>query len=432
VYDFPKIKAALADEGYNLIAYHRHKDTKPRDFAKKLTENVKTLLNEGVKPNNITLIGFSRGGAITALTSNYLANDDINFIILAGCSRFIKKEPTLAVYGHIRSIFETSDGVGSCQFLIDRSIKVNSFEEIAISTGKEHGAFYLPRAAWVTPVKQWIAQQPAPLTKKYAQDIITEKITTIEQQYQARIGVSVYDIANDDLWSYHGEQRFPLMSTFKTLACAKLFADVENGIQSLKTSYPIKADALITWSPITKDLIGQQLTLQTACAATMLTSDNTAANVILEGINGPKALTQFLASIGDNTTRIDRIEPELNEAMPGDERDTTTPIAMAKTMKKIFFDGLLTEQSTAQLKQWMSDNKITANLLRSVLPKGWSIADRSGAGGNGSRAMTAITWSKERTPLIIAVYVTQLNAALTVRNKAIADIGREIFNVYNK
>jgi len=432
VYDFPSIKKALADESYNLIAYHRPKDTKPRAFAKKLSANVQTLLSAGVKANNITFIGFSRGGAITALTSNYLANDDINFVILAGCSRFIKKNPTLAVYGHIRSIFETSDGVGSCQFLIDRSNKVNSFEEIAINTGKEHGAFYLPRAAWVAPVKQWIAQQSAPKTKKPAKKKIIEKITAIEQQYQARIGAAVYDIANDDLWSYHGEQRFPLMSTFKTLACAKLFADAESGIQSLETSYPIKADSLITWSPITEDLIGQQLTLQAACAATMLTSDNTAANIILEGINGPKALTKFLRRIGDNTTRIDRIEPELNEATPGDDRDTTTPIAMAKTMKTIFFDNLLTEKSTAQLKQWMSDNQITTDLLRSALPEGWSIADRSGAGGNGSRAMTAITWSKEHTPLIIAVYVTQLNATIAVRNKVIADIGHEIFSVYNQ
>ena len=155
-YEFPKIKKALADESYNVIAYHRPKDTNPREFAKKLTEDAKKLMAQGVKAQNITFIGFSRGGAITVLTSNYLANDKVNFVILAGCSKFVKANPRLTVYGQVLSIYETSDGVGSCQFLIDRSKQVKSFEEISISTGKEHGAFYRPMPQWLVPVKEWL------------------------------------------------------------------------------------------------------------------------------------------------------------------------------------------------------------------------------------------------------------------------------------
>tara|TARA_R110000787_G_scaffold98369_6_gene202358 strand:- start:187 stop:822 length:636 start_codon:yes stop_codon:yes gene_type:complete len=156
MYDFPEIKQALADDSYNLIAYHRPKGTDPREFAKKLTENTNTLINNGVKPKNITFVGFSRGGAITILTSNYLASAKINFVILAGCSKFIKNNTELVLFGHVLSVFETSDGVGSCQFLIDRSKGVNTFQEISISTGKEHGAFYQPLPEWINPVKKWL------------------------------------------------------------------------------------------------------------------------------------------------------------------------------------------------------------------------------------------------------------------------------------
>ncbi|WNC68648.1 alpha/beta hydrolase [Thalassotalea nanhaiensis] len=156
MYDFPKIKNALADDDYNLIAYHRPKGTNPRVFAKKLTENANTLISKGVKPENITFIGFSRGGAITVLTSNYLASEKVNFVILAGCSTFVNNNPELDVFGNVFSVFETSDGVGSCQFLIDRSKRVTTFEEISISTGKEHGAFYTPIGEWVIPVKNWV------------------------------------------------------------------------------------------------------------------------------------------------------------------------------------------------------------------------------------------------------------------------------------
>ena len=158
MYDFPKIKKVLSDESYNLIAYHRPKDTDARALAKKLADYATTLINTGVKPENITFIGFSRGGAITILTSNYLAYDKVNFIILAGCSTFIKDNPKLEITGRVLSLFETSDSVGSCQFLVERSKKVTDFEEISISTGKEHGAFYTPIDEWIVPVKKWITQ----------------------------------------------------------------------------------------------------------------------------------------------------------------------------------------------------------------------------------------------------------------------------------
>ena len=164
----------------------------------------------------------------------------------------------------------------------------------------------------------------------------------------------------------------------------------------------------------------------------MIMSDNTATNIVLTGIKGPKALTQFMRSIGDEVTRLDRIEPDLNEALDGDERDTTTPNAMVKSLHTLLFGDLLSENSKAQLKQWMIDNKVTSSLLRSVLPENWSIADRSGAGGNGSRGITAIVWSDKRTPLIISIYLTQTDAPFALRNKSIAAIGKEIFNVYSE
>lgn len=156
VYDFPQIKATLADENYNLVAYHRSKNIKTKIFVKKMVADIQRLLDQGVKAENIYLIGFSQGGAISILVFNALANNKMNLIILAGCSNFIKNSPSIKVYGRILSIYETSDRIGSCQFLVDRSKGVTDFSEISISTGKEHGAFYRPIDEWVIPVKQWI------------------------------------------------------------------------------------------------------------------------------------------------------------------------------------------------------------------------------------------------------------------------------------
>ena len=156
VYDFPAIKRELADSDFELIAFHRPEKSDPVQYAKTLAEQVKQLLDAGVKTNRITILGFSKGGYITALAASELKNDGINVILLAGCGRWVKKSPDVRLYGNVLSIYETSDSVGSCKMLAENSPGLVSFEEIVIRTGLDHGAFYTPNPDWVTPVKNWI------------------------------------------------------------------------------------------------------------------------------------------------------------------------------------------------------------------------------------------------------------------------------------
>ncbi len=165
VYDFIAVRKALADPHYNLIAYHRPKKTVPDEFAQKLATDVRKLLQAGVKAENITLLGFSRGGEITLLALDKLRLDKINTILLAVCGGFVKKHQEYQAYGNLYSIYETSDFAGSCQFLTDRNNSTHSFQETSISTGKEHGAFYQPLAEWIVPVKAWLKKATLSISK---------------------------------------------------------------------------------------------------------------------------------------------------------------------------------------------------------------------------------------------------------------------------
>jgi len=160
VYDFIAVRKALTDPGYNLISYHRPDKTIADEYAEKLAADVKKLIKAGVKPENITLLGFSRGGEITLLASSKLRMDKINTILLAVCGDFIKEHNEYQAFGHVSSIYETSDFAGSCQFLRDRNEQVQSFRETSISTGKEHGAFYRPLPQWLKQVKEWLKSTP--------------------------------------------------------------------------------------------------------------------------------------------------------------------------------------------------------------------------------------------------------------------------------
>lgn len=259
-------------------------------------------------------------------------------------------------------------------------------------------------------------------------DSLKQSISALEARLSARVGIAILDTHNNKSWSYNGDQRFPMMSTFKTLACANLFYRSNVGEINKSAEFEVHQDSLVVWSPVTKNYIGKTISLNKACEATMLTSDNTAANIVLENTGGPKQLTDFLTMIGDKVTRLDRIEPELNQAKVGDIRDTTTPNAMVNTLSLLLLGDVLTETDSKQLKSWMQQNSISEALLRSVLPEDWSIADRTGAGENGSRAITALVWHKNKKPIIIAIYLTESDLTLSQRNKVVAEIGQLIFD----
>ncbi|MCE4934234.1 class A beta-lactamase [Aliivibrio fischeri] len=260
---------------------------------------------------------------------------------------------------------------------------------------------------------------------------LTQNIEAIELSSGGYIGVSVLNTETNKTWAYKGDQRFPMMSTFKTLACAKMLYDSSvGGIDKYKTT-SITKEQIMPWSPVTEPLVDHMITTKKACEATMLMSDNTAANIVLNEIGGPSSLTQFLRAIGDDKTRLDRIEPELNEAKNGDKRDTTTPVAMSKTLNALLFGNTLNPQDEQTLKSWMMNNKVSDPLLRSILPNNWSIADRSGAGGFGSRGITAAVWNDKHQPIIISIYLTQTKLDMAERNQVIVEVGNAIFNEFN-
>ncbi|MBS9880253.1 CARB family carbenicillin-hydrolyzing class A beta-lactamase [Vibrio sp. 665] len=266
-------------------------------------------------------------------------------------------------------------------------------------------------------------------TLSYASQL-NEDISLLEQQTSSRIGVSVWDTQADERWDYRGDERFPLMSTFKTLACAKMLSDMDSGKLSKNATAKVDERSIVVWSPVMDKLAGQNTRIEHACEAAMLMSDNTAANLVLNEIGGPKAVTMFLRTIGDKATRLDRIEPRLNEATPGDSRDTTTPNAILNTLRTLVEGETLSYESRVQLKIWMQDNKVSDSLMRSVLPTGWSIADRSGAGGHGSRGINAIIWKENHRPVYISIYVTETELSLQARDQLVAQISQLILQKY--
>ncbi|WP_339118383.1 class A beta-lactamase [Halomonas sp. BMC6] len=259
------------------------------------------------------------------------------------------------------------------------------------------------------------------------EDRINAELERIEQTLDARIGFAAHNIATGQRWGVNADERFAMSSTFKTLACGALLEQVDEGQLALETEVSFEASELVTYSPVTEQYAGHKpMTLFELCDATMTTSDNTAANLVLQALGGPEAITAFVRSMDDPVTRLDRYETELNEATPGDERDTTTPNAMLATLEKLVLGDVLSDESRQQLEAWMKGNAVADGLFRAAMPFDWIIADRTGAGGYGSRSITAIIWPPEQAPTVVVFYITATEASFEERNAAIASLGEVV------
>jgi len=256
---------------------------------------------------------------------------------------------------------------------------------------------------------------------------LQQDIARIEQRLKARLGVTVLDAATGERISHRGAERFPMCSTFKLLACAAVLKRVDAGQEDLSRRIRFTSSDVVTYSPVTKEQVsGNGMTLSELCEAAMTQSDNTAANLILKTLGGPSGVTSFARSLDDPMTRLDRWETDLNEAKPGDPRDTTTPDAMAANLHSLVVKSSLTPASRHQLVTWLVSNKTGDSRLRAGLPRDWRIGDKTGSGNNGTANDVAIIWPPDRQPLIVSVYMTETEASFDERNAAIADIGRSL------
>src|SRR5437773_3515082 len=209
------------------------------------------------------------------------------------------------------------------------------------------------------------------------------RILSIEKRIGARIGVAALDTGGSKRLDYRSEERFPMCSTFKFLAAAAVLKRVDGGQEKLDRFVSYDARDILEYAPVTKEhLKDGGMTLGALCAAAIEQSDNTAGNLLLDTIGGPVGLTNFARSFGDEMTRLDRKEPELNSAIPGDERDTTTPTMMCADMQRLLLGNVLSESSRHQLENWLVHNETGELMIRAAIPKTWTVGDKTGLCAN--------------------------------------------------
>jgi beta-lactamase class A len=272
----------------------------------------------------------------------------------------------------------------------------------------------------------WLGLLPFAATRARASAAqAAARIRELEPKSKGRLGVAMLDTSNGVRAVYRADEPFPMCSTFKFLAVAAVLSRVDDGTERLDRRIPFGRADLLDYAPVTTLRVAEGgMPVADLCSAAITVSDNTAANLLLNTIGGPAGLTAYLRGLGDSVTRLDRTEPDLNEARPNDPRDTTSPNAMLRDLQQILLGDVLLARSRARLADWLAGGTVGATRFRAGVPENWKVGEKTGSGASGTSNDIGIIWPPERKPILAAAFLTESSAPAEVRDKVLAEVAR--------
>ncbi|WP_327111706.1 class A beta-lactamase [Nocardia sp. NBC_01730] len=263
-----------------------------------------------------------------------------------------------------------------------------------------------------------------------AVDAAAARVVDLEKQYDAQVGLFAVDTGTGRTLGNRTDERFPLLSTFKTLAAAALLKahPLDTGYFDQVIRFT-EAD-LVANSPVTSTRVADGMTVSEIAEAAITRSDNTAGNLLLRELGGPQKLTVFLRTLGDQVSRLDRWETELNTAIPGDERDTTTPAALGADYRALVLGDTLGAPERDRLIAWLKANTTGDKRIRAALPAGWTTGDKTGTGDYGTANDVAITWPDGgHAPIVIAIQTRKSAPNAEADNALLADTAKVVVDI---
>ncbi|MFH9404206.1 class A beta-lactamase [Streptomyces sp. NPDC017638] len=254
------------------------------------------------------------------------------------------------------------------------------------------------------------------------------ELAELERRYGARLGVHARNVRTGRTVSHRARERFAMCSTFKAFAAAAVLRDHGDRAPLDRVVYYPPRDILPN-SPRTEENLATGMTVAALCAAAIQYSDNAAGNLLLREVGGPAGLTRFFRSLGDQVSRLDRWEPELNTALPGDLRDTTTPEAIAGSLARLTLGRALAAADRERLVGWLKGNTTSTDRFRKGLPAAWVVADKTGTGDYATANDIGVAWTTRGTPVVLAVLSDKSAPNAPVDQALIADAAAVVARV---
>jgi beta-lactamase class A len=252
-------------------------------------------------------------------------------------------------------------------------------------------------------------------------------IKAYERSTRGRVGLFAQNLDTGRKIAWRADERFVMCSTFKASLVACVLSRVDMGQERLDRVLPYGEKDLLEYAPVARERVNLTrgaMSIETMCKGAIEMSDNTCANLLLSTIGGPAALTNFWRTTGDGVSRLDAMEPELNRSILGDPHNTTSPSAMAATLKRLVLGQVLMPPSRERLTDWMIACRTGANRLRAGLPRAWMVADKTGNNGADASGDIAVVWKGPGSPILICCYTQGGSPKADDHDALFAGVGR--------
>ena len=253
----------------------------------------------------------------------------------------------------------------------------------------------------------------------------SDPFAALEARHGGRLGVAALDTSTGTRLAHRADERFPMCSTFKLLVVAAILHNIDLGSERQERFIDYSKADLLPHSPVClAHLAAGGLTVEQMCEAAVEYGDNTAANFLLASVGGPEGATNYVRLLGDSVTRIDRNEPTANTCIPGDPRDTTTPLAMLTDLRALTEGGVLFEDSQDLMVSMLKDCQTAQSRIPAGLPASWSSGDKTGTGDHNTANNIAVIYPPNRPSIFVAAYYTESTATPDEQDAVLADVGR--------
>jgi len=258
-------------------------------------------------------------------------------------------------------------------------------------------------------------------------------LAALEARVGGRLGALVLDTASGRMTGHRYDEVFAMCSTFKLALAAVVLQQADQGRLKLDTALNYTQTDMVPHAPVTgPNLAKGAMRIIDLAEAAQKTSDNVAANLLIKHLGGPAAITAIFRSWGDDVTRLDRYEPDLNNVPSREVRDTTTPRAFARTMARLLTDDrILNPASRDILIQWMVETSTGMKRIRGGLPASWKSGNKTGtansANFNNKTNDVAIFWPPARPPVIVTAFYEadgKYEQSRDADQAVLADVGR--------
>lgn len=259
--------------------------------------------------------------------------------------------------------------------------------------------------------------------------LVEQKLVSLEEAFDVKIGVYAINTNNNEIIAHHEDDYFPVQSTSKLIAAATLFQQSNNNPNLLQEKIHYTSKDLMFWAPITGKYLKTGMTLEALSEAAVTYSDNTAMNLLMKRLGGPKAITGFAHSMGNKTFNLEHYEGVLN-SNPNNTEDSSTPKDMAISVQQLTVGNVLTPAQKSKLITWMKNNTVGYRRMRAGAPNGWSIADKTGSGDYGIANDIGILWSPLCKPIVLSIYTVQKDPKAISRDDIVASTTKIVMDEF--